>query len=108
MPGVCLCHKEIDRFPSSSTAPKSEILGSKKLFFLAINGNYGKIFGKICLSRCFDELKLRIPVWVRLAYLKQLLILLLAVAEIADQAAHCDVAGLEALSFNDRLNVSQA
>ena len=26
MPGVCLCHKEIDRFPSSSTAPKSEIL----------------------------------------------------------------------------------
>ena len=27
MPGVCLCHKEIDRFPSSSTAPKSEILG---------------------------------------------------------------------------------
>ena len=28
MPGVCLCHKEIDRFPSSSTAPKSEILGS--------------------------------------------------------------------------------
>lgn len=29
MPGVCLCHKEIDRFPSSSTAPKSEILGSK-------------------------------------------------------------------------------
>ena len=80
---------------------------SKKLFFLAINGNYGKIFGKICLSRCFDELKLRIPVWVRLAYLKQLLILLLAVAEIADQTAHSDVAGLEALSFNDRLNVSQ-
>lgn len=30
MPGVCLCHKEIDRFPSSSTAPKSEILGVKK------------------------------------------------------------------------------
>ena len=29
MPGVCLCHKEIDRFPSSSTAPKSEILGGK-------------------------------------------------------------------------------
>ena len=29
MPGVCLCHKEIDRFPSSSTAPKSEILGWK-------------------------------------------------------------------------------
>ena len=29
MPGVCLCHKEIDRFPSSSTAPKSEILGSR-------------------------------------------------------------------------------
>lgn len=29
MPGVCLCHKEIDRFPSSSTAPKSEILGRK-------------------------------------------------------------------------------
>ena len=29
MPGVCLCHKEIDRFPSSSTAPKSEILGFK-------------------------------------------------------------------------------
>ena len=28
MPGVCLYHKEIDRFPSSSTAPKSEILGS--------------------------------------------------------------------------------
>ena len=28
MPGVCLCHKEIDRFPSSSTAPKSEILGT--------------------------------------------------------------------------------
>ena len=27
MPGVCLCHKEIDRFPSSSTVPKSEILG---------------------------------------------------------------------------------
>ena len=27
MPGVCLYHKEIDRFPSSSTAPKSEILG---------------------------------------------------------------------------------
>ena len=45
---------------------------SKKLFFLAINGNYGKIFGKICLSRCFDELKLRIPVWVRLAYLGKL------------------------------------
>ena len=31
MPGVCLCHKEIDRFPSSSTAPKSEILGKKML-----------------------------------------------------------------------------
>ena len=30
MPGVCLCHKEIDRFPSSSTAPKSEILGDKQ------------------------------------------------------------------------------
>ena len=30
MPGVCLCHKEIDRFPSSSTAPKSEILGSQE------------------------------------------------------------------------------
>ena len=29
MPGVCLCHKEIDRFPSSSTAPKSEILGEE-------------------------------------------------------------------------------
>ena len=29
MPGVCLCHKEIDRFPSSSTAPKSEILGDQ-------------------------------------------------------------------------------
>ena len=27
MPGVCLCLKEIDLFPSSSTAPKSEILG---------------------------------------------------------------------------------
>ena len=31
MPGVCLCHKEIDRFPSSSTAPKSEILGLKHI-----------------------------------------------------------------------------
>ena len=31
MPGVCLCHKEIDRFPSSSTAPKSEILGRKRV-----------------------------------------------------------------------------
>ena len=30
MPGVCLCHKEIDRFPSSSTAPKSEILGPEE------------------------------------------------------------------------------
>ena len=34
MPGVCLCHKEIDRFPSSSTAPKSEILGE-----LVVEGN---------------------------------------------------------------------
>ena len=27
IPGVCLCHKEINRFLSSSTAPRSEILG---------------------------------------------------------------------------------
>lgn len=33
MPGVCLCHKEIDRFPSSSTAPKSEILGCEVFDF---------------------------------------------------------------------------
>lgn len=35
MPGVCLCHKEIDRFPSSSTAPKSEILGGRQRMRLA-------------------------------------------------------------------------
>ena len=34
MPGVCLCHKEIDRFPSSSTAPKSEILGYQNHWLL--------------------------------------------------------------------------
>ena len=80
---------------------------SKKLFFLAIDRNHGQIFSKIRLSRCFDKSKLCIPVRVRFAYLEQLLILLLAIAEIADQTANSDVAGLEALSFNDRLNVSQ-
>ena len=39
MPGVSLCHKEIDRFPSSSTAPKSEILGSK----LNLTGTKAKV-----------------------------------------------------------------
>lgn len=27
MPGVCLCHKDIGRFPSSAKAQKSEIFG---------------------------------------------------------------------------------
>ena len=39
MPGVCLCHKEIDRFPSSSTAPKSEILGL--MHADKLKGNFG-------------------------------------------------------------------
>ena len=68
MPGVCLCHKEIDRFPSSSTAPKSEILGfipcterkskwfSKKFLknfnhLLSINSRYTGVEGEIFQCR---------------------------------------------------------
>lgn len=92
---------------SFSILPPVVLEVSKKLFFLAIDRNHGQILSQIRLSRCFDKSKLCISVRVRFADLEQLLILLLAVAEIADQTAHSDVAGLEALSFNDRLNVSQ-
>ena len=43
MPGVCLCHKEIDRFPSSSTAPKSEILG----YIIYSNAPYVGLLGTV-------------------------------------------------------------
>ena len=53
MPGVCLYHKEIDRFPSSSTAPKSEILGYQKLALTKID-HPSRLLGPSKMGRIQD------------------------------------------------------
>ena len=56
MPGVCLCHKEIDRFPSSSTAPKSEILGCSEERITRLHKNPDTL-GPLAKEMTFNQIR---------------------------------------------------